>query len=152
MQMVQPRHASSPISRPLQPPPTFNDALPHWIKSLRDGSSEPQPDAEFRAGLLSATPHLRAFAISLIGQREAADDLVQDTLLRAWQKRGRFAPGTNLQAWLITMPRNQFYSEYRKRRPEVEDFDGLYAAAIATPAEQPRCVELADLRSALMRL
>jgi RNA polymerase sigma-70 factor, ECF subfamily len=154
MQMVQPRHASSPISRPLQPPPAFNDALPHWIKSLRDGSSEPQPDpdAEFRAGLLSATPHLRAFAISLIGQREAADDLVQNTIVRALQYRSRFEPGTNLQAWLITMLRHIFYSDHRKRRREVEDADGLYAATLATPAEQPGCVELADLRSVLMRL
>jgi len=87
-----------------------------------------------------------------VGDRDRGDDLVQDTLLRAWQKRDRFTPGTNLQAWLITLMRNLFYSEYRKRRPEVEDVDGLFAAKVSTPAEQPECVELADLRSALMRL
>src|SRR3954452_15120630 len=152
MQMVQPRHTSSPISRPLQPPPAFNDAPPHWIKPLRDASTKPQPDEEFRAGLLSATPHLRAFAMSLIGQREAADDLVQDTLVRALQHRSRFEPGTNLQAWLITMLRNLFYSDHRKRRREVEDVDGLYAAKLSTPPEQPGRIELAALEVALAKI
>jgi len=115
-------------------------------------TSGAEAEADFCAGLLAATPHLRAFAKSLAGDRDRADDLVQDTLLRAWLYRDRFEPGTNLQAWLITMLRNLFYSEYRKRRPEVEDVDGLYAATLATPAEQPGCVELADLRSALMGL
>jgi RNA polymerase sigma-70 factor (ECF subfamily) len=115
-------------------------------------TSGAEAEAEFCAGLLAATPHLRAFAKSLVGDRDRADDLVQDTLLRAWQKRGRFEPGTDLQAWLITMLRNLFYSDYRKGRREVEDVDGLYAATLATPAEQPGCVELSDLRSALMRL
>ena len=72
--------------------------------------------------------------------------------MRALQYRSRFEPGTNLQAWLITLMRNLFYSDYRKGRREVEDVDGLYAATLATPAEQPGCVELADLRSALMGL
>src|SRR5215208_1744001 len=63
------------------------------------------------------TTNLRAFALSLVGDR--ADDLVQDTLLRALQKQDRFEPGTNLQAWVFTLMRNLFYSEYRKRKREV---------------------------------
>jgi len=118
----------------------------------RDLASTPDTEAEFCAGLLAATPHLRAFAQSLVGDRNRADDLVQDTLLRAWQYRDRFEPDTNLQAWLITMLRNLFYSECRKRKREVEDVDGLFAATLATPAEQPGCVAFTALRAALMKL
>src|SRR3954468_3565587 len=94
--------------------------------------SEPEPD--FRADLLSVTPNLRAFALSLVGDR--ADDLVQDTLLRALQKQDRFEPGTNLQAWVFTLMRNLFCSEYRKRKRkrkrEVEDVNDLFAAKLST--------------------
>ena len=118
---------------------------------VRDRPPAPE-EAQFRSDLLSATPHLRAFALSLTGQREAADDLVQDTLLRALQKWHRFEPGTNLQAWLFTMLRNRFYSDYRMRRREVEDPDGLYAAKLSIAPEQPGCVAFAALRSALLAL
>jgi RNA polymerase sigma-70 factor (ECF subfamily) len=98
------------------------------------------------------SPRLRAFALSLTGHHEAADDLVQDTLLRALQKRHRFEPRTNLQAWLFTMLRNRFYSDYRMRRREVEDAEGLYAAKLSIAPEQPGCVAFAALRSALLAL
>jgi len=148
--MVQP-HLTSPLpARPL--PLSARDLAPSPANPFVKETSGAETEAEFRAGLLAATPHLRAFAKSLVGDRDRADDLVQDTLLRAWQFRDRFAPGTNLEAWLFTMLRRLFYSEYRKHRPEVEDVDGLFAATLATPAEQPGCVELADLRSALMGL
>ena len=149
--MVRPHLTTALPVRPL-PPSARDPARSPADTFAHKGASGAEAEAEFRAGLRAATPHLRAFAKSLVGDRDRADDLVQDTLLRAWQYRDRFEPGTNLQAWLITMLRNLFYSEYRKRRPEVEDVDGLFAATLATPAEQPGCVELADLRSALMRL
>jgi len=69
-----------------------------------------------------------------------------------WQYRDRFEPGTKLQAWLITMLRNLFYSECRKRKREVEDVDGLFAATLATPAEQPGWMAFTALRAALMKL
>jgi len=149
--MVQPHLTSSPPYRPLHLSPAF-DLAPSPANTFVHETSGAEAEAEFRAGLLAATPHLRAFAQSLVGDRDRADDLVQDTLLRAWQKRDRFEPGTCLQAWAFTVLRNLFYSECRKRKREVEDVDGLHAAMLATPAEQPGCVELADLRSALMRL
>jgi RNA polymerase sigma-70 factor (ECF subfamily) len=64
----------------------------------------------------------------------------------------RFAPGTNLQAWLYTLLRNIFYSDHRKRRREVEDVDGLYAAKLSTPPEQPGSVEFAALEVALAKI
>ena len=82
-------------------------------------------------------PSLRAFALSLVGDRVKADDLVHDTIVRALQKSDCFQHGTNLQAWGFTLLRNLFYSDYRIRKREVEDVDGLYAAKLSTLPEQP---------------
>jgi DNA-directed RNA polymerase specialized sigma24 family protein len=68
----------------------------------------------FKAGLIELIPFLRAFARSLCGNPEMADDLAQETLVKAWQAREMFAPGTNLKAWLFTILRNQFYSDRRR--------------------------------------
>ena len=129
--MVQP-HPTSPL--PARSLPLSALDLDHSPANTSvQETSGAEAEAEFRAGLLTATPHLRAFAKSLAGDRDRADDLVQDTLLRAWQYRDRFEPGSNLQAWLFTMLRRLFYSEYRKHRREVEDVDGLFAAKVSTP-------------------
>ena len=69
-----------------------------------------------RDDILATIPNLRAFATSLSGSLDRADDLVQETLLRALANIDSFQPGTNLSAWLFTILRNQFRSEYRKRR------------------------------------
>ncbi len=69
-----------------------------------------------RDQMLAAIPHLRAFAVSLTNHPDRADDLVQDTILRAWANSDRFERGTNLNAWLFTILRNLFHSEYRKRK------------------------------------
>ena len=66
-----------------------------------------------RAELLAAVPRLRAFTISLTNNPDRADDLVQDTLVWAWANIDRFERGTNLNAWLFTILRNLFHSEYR---------------------------------------
>ena len=87
-------------------------------------------DAAFRDLILGAIPSLRAFAISLTNDPVRADDLVQDTILRAWSNAERFESGTNINAWLFTILRNLFHSEYRKQRREVEDADGSYAARL----------------------
>ena len=84
-------------------------------------------DNSVRKAVLSAVPSLRAFAISLCGNVDRADDLVQETLLRALANINSFQPGTNMSAWLFTILRNHFRSEYRKRRREVEDTDGHHA-------------------------
>lgn len=76
--------------------------------------TKPETDAKFKADLLELIPFLRAFARSLCGNPEAADDLAQETLVKAWQARKSFAAGTNLKAWLFTILRNQFYSDRRR--------------------------------------
>lgn len=102
--------------------------------------------------LLAAAPSLWAFAYSLTHNPVSADDLVQDTLVRAWASRDRFEPGTNLGAWLITILRNQFYSLQRRRRREVEDVEGRYANHLVSPPEQTAHLDLQDLQRALLKL
>jgi len=109
-------------------------------------------DAAFRDGLIAALPSLRAFAYSLLHDWDHADDLVQETITRAWAKRDRFERGTNLNAWLFTILRNGFFSAYRRKRREVEDPDGTYAARMKIyPDQQPR-VDYGDFQRALQEL
>jgi RNA polymerase sigma-70 factor (ECF subfamily) len=109
-------------------------------------------EPELRDQLLAAIPSLRAFAISLCGSPDRADDLVQDTLVKAWTNLHRFERGTNLNAWLFTILRNGFFSEHRKRVREVEDVDGSYAARLTTIPQQGAHLDFEDFRTALMRL
>ena len=109
-------------------------------------------DPSMRDAVLAAVPSLRAFAISLSGNVDRADDLVQETLLRALVNIDSFQPGTNLSAWLFTILRNLFRSEYRKRRREVEDGDGTYAESLKSQPEQEARVEFREFRAALAKL
>jgi RNA polymerase sigma-70 factor, ECF subfamily len=119
--------------------------------------SMPQPNGsslsdELRASLLKAIPHLRAFAITLTGKMDQADDLVQEAIVRGLSHLDSFTPGTNLQAWLFTILRNHFYTSLRKSRREIEDPDGVMAGMLSTPPEQHGRLDLDDLRTALGKL
>ena len=114
--------------------------------------SEQQLDDAMRDAMLGAVPRLRAFAISLCGNVDKADDLVQETLLRALSHIDQFEPGTNMPAWLFTILRNLFRSDYRKRRREVEDDDGSYAETLKSQPEQSGRLEFEELPGALAKL
>jgi RNA polymerase sigma-70 factor, ECF subfamily len=109
-------------------------------------------DSSIRDDMLAAIPNLRAFAYSLSGRVDRADDLVQETLVRAIAKIDHFTPGTNLNAWLFTILRNYFRSEFRKQRREVEDVDGKYADRLVSQPEQVGRVELKEFSEALATL
>ena len=102
-----------------------------------------------RNELLSVIPNLRAFALSLARTSDRADDLVQETLVKAWNKFDTFEEGTNLKAWLFTIMRNEFYSQMRKRGREVQDSEGVFAAQLATHPQQQGHMDLKDFRTAL---
>ena len=103
--------------------PTGGTNAPHKLTSRR------------HPGVRSQPARLRDLAFS--GNGDRADDLVQETLLRALANIDSFQPGSNLPAWLFTILRNLFRSDYRKRRREVEDADGSYAKTLKTqPAQQ----------------
>ena len=120
------------------------------IRTTKDRSDPLEPS--IRDGLLAATPRLRAFAMSLSGNLDRADDLVQDTLLRAISNIELFQPGTNLSAWLFTILHNLFRSEYRKRIREVEDTDGGYVGSLKSSPPQHSRVEFEEFRRALAKL
>jgi len=109
-------------------------------------------DSDFKSELLNTLPALRAFAISLAGRVDRADDLVQETLLKAWANRSSFTPGTKLRAWLFTILRNEFYTFFRKRKREIEDADGEIAASVGIHPEQESRLDLADMQVALTKL
>jgi RNA polymerase sigma-70 factor, ECF subfamily len=110
------------------------------------------PSARFKDELLSEIRNLRAFAISLCGSVTLADDLVQESLLRAWSNSEKFQPGTSLRAWLFTILRNIYYSNYRKRAREVQDSDGFHAGRLTVPGNQESHLDLEDFRRALTML
>jgi RNA polymerase sigma-70 factor (ECF subfamily) len=103
----------------------------------------------FKRDLLATLPSLRAFAFSLSGRHDKADDLVQDTIMKAWAKQDSFELGTNIKAWLFTILRNEFYSQMRKRGREIQDSDGLFTERLSTHASQYGHMDLADFKKAL---
>lgn len=113
----------------------------------------PDDDASgLHRDLVAAIPNMRAFAISLCGNPDRADDLVQETLMRAWRSLDSFERGTNLKAWLFTILRNQYFSELRKSKREIPDSDGEIAARVAVEPEQQGHLDLKDLQKALAAL
>ena len=101
--------------------------------------------------LITHLPRLRAFAISLCGNADVGDDLVQETILRAWQHLERFQEGTSLQAWLFTILRNFYFSQLRYRRREAPmDEDALQKLGKAP--EQYSWMDSQDLLKALAQL
>lgn len=102
--------------------------------------------------IIAEVPGLRAFARSLTQDATKADDLVQETILRAWSNLDSFKEGTNLRAWLFTILRNTFISMTRKHKREVEDVDGQHAAGGIAAPSQDGAAHLASFRRALSRL
>jgi RNA polymerase sigma-70 factor, ECF subfamily len=102
--------------------------------------------------MLAMMPRLRSFAVSLCGNADRADDLVQETLLRAIANIDSFQPGSNLGAWLITILRNCFLSETRKRCKEVEDTKGSYVESLRSAPEQESWLGMDEFRAALAML
>jgi RNA polymerase sigma-70 factor (ECF subfamily) len=107
---------------------------------------------DLRDSILQFLPSMRAFAVSLTGNVDQADDLVQEAIVRGLTYIQQFRPGTNLEAWLFTILRNQFHTLYRKRRREVEDPDGGIAARQSVLPEQDGYLALQDLKAALTHL
>jgi RNA polymerase sigma-70 factor (ECF subfamily) len=105
-----------------------------------------------RDELLAHAPWLRRFALSLCGTIDRAEDLVQDTFLQALTHLDSFQPGTNLAAWLVTILRNRFRDQYRRRQREVEDTDGHYAGTLNSQPEQFARIDFAEFRAALAKL
>lgn len=121
--------------------------------ALPMGTDQAAADAAtFKRQLAETIPHLRAFARSLCGRPDFADDLVQEAMLKAWGARERFEPGTNLRAWTFTILRNCYLTEMRRNK-FVGDYDeGVAERTLQAPMGQEDPLHLADMRRALMAL
>lgn len=109
-------------------------------------SSDPKDE------LVNHLPAMRAFAMSLTRNSAAADDLVQDTVVKAWSNFDKFKVGTNLRAWLFTILRNTFYSNHRKRRREVEDPEGTMSDKLSEKPHHDGRLAMGDFRKAFAQL
>ena len=109
-------------------------------------------DDDFRTQLAGVIPQLRAFGRSLSGNRDFGDDLVQETLLKAWAARDRYEAGSNLRAWTFIILRNLFLSQMRRNRFRGEWDDVIAEKILSAPAGQDKHVELGDLNRALQYL
>jgi RNA polymerase sigma-70 factor (ECF subfamily) len=110
------------------------------------------PDQGWRHDVVALIPALRAFAWSLSHNSADADDLVQDTLIKAWTHKDKFEPGTNLRAWLFTILRNTYYTNAVRRRREVADENGKHAATLSAGPTQDWSVAMRALQAALQQL
>ena len=108
--------------------------------------------ADPRDELVEHLPALRAFAISLTRNASIADDMVQDTVVKAWTNIDKFKVGTNLRAWLFTILRNTYYSNRRKARREVADIDGIHSAGLAEKPAHDGHLQLKDFKRAFSTL
>jgi RNA polymerase sigma-70 factor (ECF subfamily) len=108
--------------------------------------------SSWRDEVVGMIPALRAFAWSLSHNGSDADDLVQDTLIKAWTNRDKFETGTNLRAWLFTILRNTYYTNVLRRRREVRDETGEYASGLKAPPTQDWSVAMRSLQQALQQL
>jgi RNA polymerase sigma-70 factor, ECF subfamily len=109
-------------------------------------------DREIKQQMVQSIPKLRAFAVSLCGNSDRADDLVQECLAKALLNIGSFTTGTNLLAWLFTILRNAYYSDFRKHRREVSDTDGIHSANLISKPTQDDHMDFLDFREALQQL
>ena len=108
--------------------------------------------SDWRNDVVAMIPALRAFAWSLSHNASDADDLVQDTLIKAWTNREKFEEGTNLRAWLFTILRNTYYTQVIRRRREVRDETGEYANNLSSPPTQDWSVAMRALQAGLAQL
>jgi RNA polymerase sigma-70 factor, ECF subfamily len=134
------------------------DNLPYSLARLLDRVTEvvrarTEPiDQSFADEILASVPSLRGFAVSLTRDLNQAEDLVQETVLRALSKQQQFQSGTCLQAWLFTILRNHFFSAHRRSMREEGDADGSYAGMMTSVADQEDKVMIQDVAAALDKL
>lgn len=110
--------------------------------------THPDPKDE----LINLLPNLRGFAMSLSRNRSVADDLMQDTIVKAWANIHKFEPGSNMKAWLFTILRNTYYTRHQRGKREVADVDGAFSGKLAVKPEHDGRLQMRDFRTAFETL
>ena len=122
----------------------------------KDDRELPKRSAEdkraFKRELTEVVPHLRAFARGLCGRPDMADDLVQETLLKAWAAQERFEPGTSMRAWTFVILRNAYLTDMRRNRFRGEYDESAAERILTAPAGQEQPIHLSDMHRALLTL
>jgi RNA polymerase sigma-70 factor (ECF subfamily) len=154
-----PRHVQDLIGRKLDeliprtdsvdPDTRLGRVLLRLRAALLDAEAERQVTKAFGEELIALVPRLRRFALVRTGNAAEADDMVQATLMRAWERRSQFEDGTNLVAWLFTILRNTHLNQRKRLRREVEDVDGAFAGALSSAPDQEHRMALFELQAAL---
>ena len=108
--------------------------------------------ADFKRELTEVVPHLRAFARGLCGRPDMADDLVQETMLKAWAAQERFQPGTSMRAWTFVILRNAYLTDMRRNRFRGEYDENVAERLLTAPAGQEEPIHLSDMHRALLTL
>lgn len=123
-------------------------------RSFGSPSERPAPlgEDDFRRLVVASIPVLRSFARGLCGDMARGDDLAQDALLKAWQHRAQFTPGTNFKGWILKIARNHFYSQRRRVWRETPLDLAASAQIPAVGTDQVQALMLNDLRNALNAL
>jgi RNA polymerase sigma-70 factor (ECF subfamily) len=116
------------------------------------GTRSATEKSDFKRELTAVVPHLRAFARGLCGRPDMADDLVQETLLKAWAAQDRFEPGTSMRAWTFVILRNAYLTDMRRNRFRGEYDEGVAERILTAPAGQEEPIHLSDLHRALLTL
>ena len=106
----------------------------------------------FKRELTEVVPHLRAFARGLCGRPDMADDLVQETLLKAWAAQDRFEPGTSMRAWTFVILRNAYLTDMRRNRFRGDYDETVAERVLVAPAGQEEPIHLSDMHRALLTL
>ncbi len=101
--------------------------------------------------ILAELPRLRRYARAMLGDRAAADDLVQDTLERAWSRVAQWRPGSDLRAWLFGIMHNLRVDQLRRGSLATHSLDEA-AGEVPTRATQADRLEVMDIEAALRQL
>lgn len=119
---------------------------------MSDDQQQSYTDDDFKRELVSALPHLRAFARGLSGRPDFADDLVQEAAIKAWSARARYTPGTSMKAWTFAILRNHYLSELRRNRRQADYDPDLAERLLVMDADQEDRLHLTDMQTALQKL
>jgi RNA polymerase sigma-70 factor (ECF subfamily) len=107
---------------------------------------------EFEGELVAHIPHLRAFARFVTQNGDQANDLVQDTIVRALRAKHQYQPGTNFKAWTFTIMRNLHVNNLRRHHNKTESIEDGALDAFAVLPDQHAKIEFQELRRALTKL
>lgn len=106
----------------------------------------------FQHKLIELIPVMRAYALFLTGQPSDADDLVQQSLEKAWKAQDRYEADTNLKAWVLTIVRNTHHNNWRQGRRTVEDPGGRAAGKMRLEEDQVWSAQIKDVAAAIAEL